>query len=201
MRFSLAVCTLLFGAVLLADAALSQVDFGIRGGLNVSTFSGDDAEDSEAKLGALGGLFLNYAFSPALSVQPEVLFSQKGAQFDDEGDVLSLRINYIDVPVLVKYTIPTATGLLPSLYAGPQFSFKLSEALSDGVEVDDFELIKSTDFGFAVGADVGTRLAGRTQQFGVGLRYSLSLTNILDLDFGDPDLKNSVFAVSAYFGF
>jgi len=200
MRLPLAILTLFAACAFLAPASLAQVDFGVRAGLNVSTFTGD-AEDSEAKLGFIGGGYLNYAFSPTLSIQPEVLFSQKGAEFTEDNLTVTYRLDYIDVPVLLKYTLPTGTNLLPSLYAGPQVSFKVSESVrAEGISVDT-EFIKSTDFGLTFGADVGARLAGRTQQFGVGLRYFLGLADIQDFEDGEGSLRNNVFTVSAYFGF
>ena len=205
MRPFFVALALIASAVVVTPAAQAQVNFGLRAGLNVSTFAGDDADGSEAKLGFVGGGYMNYAFSPTLSIQPEVLYSQKGAEATEEGTTISFRVGYIDVPLLLKYTIPTGTNLMPSLFAGPQVGFKLSESVSGGGISVDTDFFKSTDFGVTFGGDIGARLAGRTQQFGVGLRYTLGLTSIADVD-GEvldqqADLKNNVFAVTAYFTF
>lgn len=198
MRNSFALLAVLTLGLLLAPRAEAQVDFGIRAGINVSNFSGD-IDGTDAKIGLLAGPYVNYAFSPTLSVQPELLFSQKGAREEAFGDTFSYNVTYLDIPVLIKYSVPTGSNLRPSVYAGPQLSILLSESYSDGDISVEEDFFSGTDFGLAVGADIGAQFAGRTQEFGVGLRYTLGLSNAVDSDLGT--IKNNVFSVTAYFTF
>ncbi|HCI70446.1 MAG TPA: hypothetical protein DHV30_07550, partial [Balneola sp.] len=59
--------------------AQSMPEFGVKGGLNYSTFN--DTEDVEYKTGFLVGAYANFKIplSP-VSVQPEILFAQYGAK-------------------------------------------------------------------------------------------------------------------------
>lgn len=197
---------LLLALLLLVGAppVLAQAQVGVRTGLAVSNFYGRDAEGSEARLGFHGGLTLALPVAPNVFLQPEALYTQKGSGFEGEDTVF--RLDYIDVPVLVGVSVPTGSNLIARLYAGPQVSFKVNESLrGEGVGVD-LGLARDVDFGLAVGGDIGARRVGSAQTFGVGLRYTLGLSNVLDdalLDgaFQPSDLSHRVFTVTAFYTF
>ena len=107
---------LTFVLVLLALSAFAQDEVvkgitakGIKAGLSMSTLTGD-VEGVKAKAGFAAGAFLTYNFSPALAVQPEVMYCMKGAKAE-VGDT-KLKIDYLVVPVLLKYNIPTQGKVL-----------------------------------------------------------------------------------------
>ena len=124
-------------AALLATAAVSSaqaqdVRFGLRAGANYSNLSGNVKNEStyNNKVGFLGGVMVNVPVTSDgfFSVQPEVLYSQKGfenkpteftnllgAKQKREGNV---NFNYLDVPVLLKIN---AGGFIAE--AGPQYSY------------------------------------------------------------------------------
>ena len=60
--------------------AQTSPSFGLKAGLNVSSISDDGYEDSKAKAGFYGGVFMNAPLSEQFSIQPEVLYSQYGAK-------------------------------------------------------------------------------------------------------------------------
>jgi hypothetical protein len=207
LRF-LPLALLLLG---LAPQAQAQFQFGVRAGLNVADLSGDNVGDSDPRLGFHAGVTAHYPFTPNLFVQPEVLYSQKGARGNSEqtgDDDITFAVDYIDIPVLLGFAIPTQNNLIARLYTGPQLSIKASESIRfEGVGVD-FDLFKSTDFGVVFGGDVGARRVGSTSSFGVGLRYVLGLSDAVDLSgFDDPDviesdsIRNRVISVSAFYTF
>ena len=172
--------TLLLGAALLAaPVASAQTAFGLKAGLNVSDLTGDDVGGSEPRLGFTGGAFVNVPFTPAFSVQPEVIYSQKGVSTED--DDATLEVDYVEVPVLLKYAVPvTETGLTLGAYAGPALGFKISEEVSSAFGGSaDTDLFKSTDVGAALGVTVG---AG---PFAVDGRYTLGLSSAIDEDVND----------------
>jgi len=200
LRF-LPLALLLLGLVPQAHA---QLQFGIRAGLNLSDLASDDAIDSDPRLGFHGGVTATYPLGTALFIQPEVLYSQKGAGFSEDNEQGSYNIDYLDIPLLFGYSLPTATNLLVQFYAGPQLSVKVNESIrADGIGVD-FDLIKDTDFGLVLGGDVGAVRVGTAQSFGVGLRYALGLTDIIDnnpLTEGASSVTNRVLSVSAFYRF
>ena len=106
---------LLFILGLSISFAQAQAKFGIKGGLNYSNLSGDltTEEANQSKVGFLGGIVANFPLSSDnfISIQPELLYSQKGYQFrDDEVNIGGAtyrfkgkrNFNYLDLPVLLK---------------------------------------------------------------------------------------------------
>ena len=132
----------IFAAALLATAAVSsaqaqEVRIGLRAGANYSNLAGNinNQDTYNNKFGFLGGVIVNVPVTSDgfFSVQPEVLYSQKGFENKPtEYSVLgipgtmqkregSVNYNYLDVPVLLKVK---ASGLV--FEAGPQYSYLLS---------------------------------------------------------------------------
>lgn len=186
-----------------SGAAAQGISVGVKAGVNVATLGGDDVEDAESRIGLVGGAFLVYRFSDMLALQPEVLYSQKGTSFSDTEGEVTLKLDYVDVPVLLRLDVPLAnSSLRPSVFAGPVFSLRAScgaEAEFDGgsveVNCDDFDeegiSFKDTDFGLAFGAGLDFP-AGRATVTLDG-RYTLGLSSIDDSG-QDADVKNRAFA-------
>jgi Outer membrane protein beta-barrel domain len=104
-------------AMLLAvSAAFSQ--FGIKGGIDLGTFSGADKSrdgvDPTHETGFAGGISYRIGLIAGLAIQPEVMYIQKGAVYKtDVSDGIystsqqaTLKIDYIEIPVLIKFNIP-----------------------------------------------------------------------------------------------
>jgi len=129
---------ILVGALLTAAAATSaqaqDVRFGLRAGANYANLAGNLKNEAtyNNKIGFLGGVTVNVPVTSDgfFSLQPEVLYSQKGfenkpteyagllgAKQTREG---SVNYNYLDVPVLLKIN---AGGFIAE--AGPQYSYLL----------------------------------------------------------------------------
>ena len=127
----------IFAAALLSAAAVSsaqaqEVRIGLRAGANYSNLAGNinNQDTYNNKFGFLGGVIVNVPVTSDgfFSVQPEVLYSQKGFENKPtEYSVLgipgtmqkregSVNYNYLDVPVLLKVR---ASGLV--FEAGPQY--------------------------------------------------------------------------------
>lgn len=185
----LAIAILAFGF-----ANAQQTRFGVKGGLNITSFSGDN--DSEALVGFQLGGFAEIKIIERLAIQPELLFSTQGAKFSRIGNNndIDLKMNYINIPVLAKFYVTKKF----TVEAGPQLGFLVS-AKSDGTDVKD--AYKSVDLGFNFGAGFNI-----TDNFSVGARYTVGLSNVGDYDTDDVDQyldspKNSVFAIYAAYKF
>ncbi|WP_236049851.1 porin family protein [Hymenobacter negativus] len=131
--------TAMLAAALLATAAVSSVQaqsvrIGLRAGANYSNLAGNikNEDTYNNKVGFMGGVMLNVPIiaDGFLSLQPEVLYSQKGFENKptEYTSILgtqkregSVNYNYIDVPVLLKVK---AAGLV--FEAGPQYSYLLN---------------------------------------------------------------------------
>ncbi|HEX8298091.1 MAG TPA: porin family protein [Rubricoccaceae bacterium] len=186
----------------LAPAADAQTAFGLRAGLNVSDFSGDDAPDNtDPRLGFAGGLFARVPVGASgLYVQPEVSYSMKGVTGEDgNGGDATIAVDYVEVPLLLGIATPvTDSGLMVGGYAGPALGIKVRESVdfsvggsSGSIESDVFN---DLDVGAAFGVTVG---AG---PFGVDGRYTLGLVNAIDAN-EDADVRNGVFTIAGTYTF
>lgn len=143
---------------------------GIRAGVNYSGFAGSAADGLHRIWGAHGGLTANFPVSADnfFSIQPEILYSMKGAENSD--DTWKVNGNYLDVPVLGRVN----AGPL-YFEAGPQFSVKLSDNL-DGNPPFMADEFKSTSFGYAAGVGLQATPLGLS----VGVRYNGDVSKLYD---------------------
>ncbi|MCO6162619.1 porin family protein [Flavobacterium sp. NRK F7] len=178
-----AVAVVLFGI-----SYAQEVKFGAKGGLNLSTLSGDD--DTAMKVGFQVGGFAEISVTEKFAIQPELLYSTQGTKYDGTGDP-SLHLDYLNIPVMAKFFV--TEGL--SLEAGPQVGFLLSAKLkTDAGDADFKEYVNSTDFGlnFGVGYDV-------TDNISLGVRYGFGVSDVNKE--GNNSIKNSNFSFALGYKF
>lgn len=184
----------------------TTIQFGVKGGVNLANFTGDDV-DMESMTSFNLGLFMEIPISERFSFQPEVLYSGQGStivkrdqdNFLDFGDNVEYKLNYIQVPLMAKLYI--VKGLYAE--AGPQFGFKVNEEIdykpaeSGGNEEVDLG-VKNFDTNVALGA--GYKF---NNGFSVSARYTHGLTNIFkdNTVFENVDAKNSVWQFGVGFSF
>ena len=226
---------LLFVLVAFASGVHAQASFGVKAGLNTSTILFDDEGgldepglDKQPRLGFVGGLTADLPFTPTFGLRAEVLYAQKGyaLDFDFEGEIggetfsvdgkQTLQLDYIEIPLMLRYSIPMENGLEVGLLGGLVPAFKINEGIGcsgfesevDGEDVcedieqeleDDDLGLKSFDVGGAIGATVG---AG---PFGVDLRYTYGFIDLSEEDAdnfaNDNPAHNSVFSITAAYRF
>jgi hypothetical protein len=120
-------------------------------------------------------------------LQPEALFSMKGAKGSDpDGSISSFSINYLDVPVLLRYNVSAGedASVTPYGVAGPNVAFKLGCSTEENGSSGECGDPKSLDLGVTVGAGIEFEVNG--QALGVTLRYQKGLTDL----FEGVNLKN-----------
>ena len=176
--------------------AQPSLSLGFQGGINLANAKITPDLSTKTRTGFMGGAVLKIAFSDMFSVQPEVMYVQKGAKYSDVmnipgyGDVAfdaTFMFDYIEVPVLLKATFGS-TGFRPFLYAGPNIGFKMSselklEAMGQSETQDLKDETESIDFAVDFGAGAELKFAEMTTVFAT-VRYSLGLTDIIK----DPDV-------------
>jgi hypothetical protein len=184
-----------------ARADEPRVEFGIRAGLNLASVNGDDVSfdnvSPENRVAFSGGLFAGIRVTPNFLIQPEVLYTQKGARYEAAGEEAEIKLDYVEVPVLLKGRFGSG-GVKPSVFVGPAVAFKVSGKTEFQGEEEDVEDVKSADFGIVFGA--GLDLAVGSGAFTIDARYTLGLTTIADSP--DPDdVKNGVWTFSVGYAF
>ena len=174
-------------AVLLAlpQTSAAGIKFGLKGGANIANVNGnwnDELGDWKSTVGFCGGIFLELNFGRVLTIQPEVLYTMKGA---DTGDG-KLKFDYLEIPILLKVRIPTGT-IHPFIFAGPAFGFNL-KALIEGYEISD---MPPADYSAVLGG--GLQL-GRSIH--IDVRYTMGLQKLDIPDLETIDLKNGVLSAT-----
>ncbi len=186
---------IILSAIALMAFAFSNAQetrFGIKGGLNITSFAGGNYWDTKSLVGFQVGGFAEIKIIDRLSIQPEVLFSTQGAKLDDLN--VDRKLDYINVPVLAKFYITKQF----TVEGGPQLGFLVS-AKSEGEDIKDW--YKSVDTGFNFGAGYNF-----TDNVSVNLRYTVGLSNIADYKVDDIEEyydspKNSVLALTLAYKF
>jgi len=179
-----------------ATAHAQGVSVGVRAGVNLAdlSFSSEtEVTDSKNLTGFVAGVFVTVPVNSVVAVQPELLFSMQGTRFTDGGESAKIKLDYVQVPLLLRLK-PGAKSPV-GLLVGPTLGFKNRAKIevtgapvgfSDGFEDE----IKGFDLGLAAGVDV---VLGPLVLDG---RYTWGLMNIAK-DSSDPGTaKNRVFSAT-----
>lgn len=168
---------------------------GAKAGVNFANLVGD-SEDAKMRTSYHLGIVAEIPISEKFSFGPEVLYSSQGAKFTEDGIEGSFKLDYVQVPLMLKYY----AGPGFSLEAGPQIGFLASsEVEAEGVSVDTEDYFSSTDFGVNFG--LGYKFVNGLFLQG---RYNLGLSNIWDsneFESDDSKIKNSVIQFSVGYMF
>lgn len=195
--------TILFATALLltvnVTAQNSPIQFGVKAGVNLSNFGGD-VEDSKAKVGFVGGITLDYAFTPDWYLMTGLEFAIKGAKTDYTDDGIKIKETatpmYLQLPVHVGYKLLVAENTKIVFHGGPYIAYGLGgkwkeKANGDEDEWDFFGSEKeggAKKFDFGLGLGVGVEFG----KIGVGLGYDFGLANIgrsYEDEYGKYDFK------------
>jgi len=166
----------LAAVMLLATSATLQaqhVNFGVKAGLNVFNINNDNGASYDAKTGLHIGLLGHIHLAKQLAFQPELVFSAQGAKYKLLNSEAKIKLNYINVPLMIQYMFDNGFRL----QAGPQIGFLASAKSEVGSNSTDIKSdFKGVDF--AIGGGVG--YVHPPSGFGVDARYNLGLSNIND---------------------
>ena len=195
-----AVLLTMWAVVAIASSATAQgLGYGVKAGVNLSTIAVEDdggGSPFDTLPGLVAGGFLTWPFAGRLALQPEALFSQKGAANDDGGGKLTERIEYLEVPILASYRLFGGPGRQVSAFAGPSFGVRLRAKVRSSFGGDTLEQDISDDVARADGAIV-FGLAYQRGRLVFDGRYSWGLSDI-DQESGDGEsLKNRSLSIMA----
>ena len=177
------------------QSSSAQISLGAKGGLNVSNLKGIndiDGLEANALFGVHVGGYVTFNLGRNFAIQPELLFSSQGAKLEEAGEEENLKLNYFNIPIMVKFLANNGFYI----EAGPQFGFKVNEITG---EYENYE----EDFNSSdVSACLGLGFQPTKSPFGIGARYNLGLGTVADLESGidqnTVDVKSGVFQLSLY---
>jgi hypothetical protein len=139
---------LLFWLLLIAQLCIGQVQFGFRGGLNLSTIenntfllqtSSTPMVENDVLVSPDLGLFARVSLGEQIFIQPEIHYLQKGATLREDiylsgngGTVIptlletKYKVQFIEVPVVLGYQL-SAIPLRPALLLGASYGRALRQ--------------------------------------------------------------------------
>lgn len=160
--------------------AQGRVRTGLKGGLNASSlfYDGQGVSNKNERIGFHAGVFAQVPAGEFFAVQPELLYTTKGASADYNilgfNGANTFKLNYAELPVLATFKL----GQAVELQAGPYVAYLLNSNINS-----------NGDFGTGTGAinrnnfnkvDYGIA-GGLTVYFGkafIGARYEQGLPRI-----------------------
>ena len=150
-----------------------------------------DADDADPRIGLAAGAEFEYGITDNIGLSAGVLYSMQGAKTTEDGADCTLKLDYLNVPILANFYV--AKGFAVKL--GVQPGFKLSskaKAKGSGASVElDVDGIKSVDLSIPVGVSY------QYQNIVFDARYNWGVTKIVD----DVDSKHSVFQITVGYKF
>lgn len=210
-----ALLVLIFGE----KAATENFHFSLKAGVNYSVIT--NVEEGNNRIGFNFGLVNNIKLGEKLSLLPEfIALSPRGVhdvptlttgipELDDllgNPEFTDRKLNYIDVPVLLKYHLSDRW----SLAAGPQISFLVSatdvyrsspiEGIILKTELDIEESFKNVDVAGVIDLSFVVSQPVNGKGFNLFVRYGLGFIDILKENDGEP-FYNSTFQFGATFPF
>ncbi|MDX1315015.1 MAG: porin family protein [Eudoraea sp.] len=175
--------------------AQGDVVFGVRGGVNFTNISGDDTEEFSSRTGIQLGFLAEFGLTDMLALRPELNFSMQGAELSEPGFEGKIKLNYLNIPVMLK--VDVADGFF--FEAGPQLGFLMSakeefDEEGESGEEDIKNEVKDIDFGgnLGLGYELDSGLF-------FNARYNIGFS---DINEEEPEKnQNSVFSIAVGFMF
>jgi len=230
-------------AILLASPAFGEVHVGFKLGYNSLHLRADDGKmgfpiDKRTLGGVSVGPMVNIDVNDFLTFQAELAYSQKGGKYDLEVPIPSSavtvdiretrKLDFIEVPLLLKFMIPVAGRVRPTVFLGPSLGINLNGRLDSrirvrvlgvGLDLDEKRGLdmdtNATDLSLIFGGGVdmklpkGTLIADARVSLGVSpYEYNVTIPTSKFASLGLPampdlyyDLEMSTFALSFSFGY
>ena len=182
---------------LVSIVSYSQISWNAKVGMNMSNFTGDS--DTDMRVGFNVGVGMEYQFTDMWSIQPSLMFTQKGAK-QDEGKMNPM---YLEIPVLAAARFAIADNQNIVVKAGPYFAFGVAGKVKVGDEKGDFFGDGDDQYGgkrFDCGIGVG--VAYEIGKFFVGLDGEFGFTNVVDFKSDNvSNPKNMNFSIGVGYKF
>ncbi len=199
-KLLLSAAVALLAAAAAPTAHAQGIRFGVKAGANLSNLAGDLANQDQYKnrWGFQGGVMVNFGLSDIISIQPEVLYSQKGFKYADIQilnfrNTGSVRYDYLDVPVLVRLR---AAGVFFEL--GPQYSYLMNVSTdrtqtlngnvvgNAGSGTSNLDNVRRNELGYVGG--LGYEASNGVM---LGVRYSGAFTDFSKDGYSNNEFRNA----------
>ncbi|MNF46471.1 hypothetical protein D3C85_347340 [compost metagenome] len=176
MKIKYVAIALFFGIITTINAqdnTIPKSSGGIKGGYNLAAVSFDGDGETEQRHGFHIGVYGESFISESFSIQPELMYSQQGYKITNSGGTFTQKLDYINLPLMLK-AYPSKNFFLE---AGPQIGLAVSHKeeydglFSGSQEYDPNSFDWGVNFGGGFKTDSGISL---------GVRYHLGLGDLYD---------------------
>ena len=164
MRKEYIISVLIFCAVFFAYSEIQAQDYGLKGGLVISTINGQG--NSSLRPGLQLGAYKNFGATERLFVQMEALFTQKGSWNWDNENQSNINLYYFDFAlifgVLAGEKITLNLGIQPSVLLGGIFKYSANgQAENQSLKGEVSAMDYATLFGLEYDLNDNFTLGGR----------------------------------------
>ena len=189
MKKLIAMATaLLLSAGVYAQREVGTVTIMPKAGMNIAAMT--DAEESDVRIGFVGGAEAEYQITDMFSLSGGLLYSVQGFTGEDGGTDYTYKMDYLNVPILVNCYV--VKGLAVKLGIQPGFNINSKVKAESGKTTVETELdAKTIDFSVPVGVSY------EFANFQLDARYNWGLTKTVK----HTDWKNSVFQLTLGYKF
>lgn len=167
---------------------------------------GSWTSDKKSRLGFDVGLGYSYLGTGIWGFAGEVRYVNRGAKFDINevtgsgiGVDATMKLDYVEIPLLVQIAPKTAGSVQPVFVAGPVLGIRASskldlEVMGESVSQDLSDGMNGTYFAGLLGAGMKIRTAEKSAVL-VQARFQLGLSNLIDDE--DFSVKPQDFSILA----
>ena len=196
-KFLIAIVACMFAAPSFAQFTSGGFSFdeehlywGVRFGINFGSISGDLKADKGRTGMNLGGVVgLRVTDSAPVFLESGLYYTQRGAKKltgFHQADVPNVKsfdgkLNYLEIPVIIKYGITTENNIAVLPFIGPYFSFAVA---------GDIDYLKRNDMGFKIGCGL------EWSNLYLEALYQMGVLNINDYDTDNFSSHGNAFGIN-----
>jgi len=128
-----------------ATLTFGQTKFGVKGGLNFANLAvnQDEIDDNFTKLGLTAGVFAQLPLlgKDWLMIQPEALYTIKGAKYEAATTTVKANLHYLDIPLsgvarILNSPLTINAGFQYSWLVSAKYEYE-SQVFGDDIIIDD----------------------------------------------------------------
>lgn len=200
-RLMIAATTLLLSVCTNAQNDVGGWNLQPKAGINLATMTNDD--EAKTRIAFVAGAELEYQATPMLSVSAGALYSQQGSDADGQGMNGTVKMDYVNIPILANYYVTKGLAVKVGIQPGFLVNDKVKVS-ANGVSAEVG--LKDAYKAAGIDADISSfDLAiplGISYEFNhvvLDARYNLSLTKAISA-YGEST-KHSVFQITLGYKF
>lgn len=204
-KLILSIMTIVLSIPAMAQSYMTTKDYkkeylyyyGLRLGMNLSTVSSDDSylDGGDIQAGLNIGALVGFQLSPQAPVYLEsgLFYTEKGGKGKNQGKKFIYNLNYLEVPVVIKYKFDVDGDFSVHPFAGGYMAWGIGGRIKNYGDRETYKTFSDTTF---KRFDGGIRLGcGFEYQILYGeMAYDLGIANIGHDDFGSS--KNGCFTIN-----